>query len=66
MLPGSAVFETISEEEHTGVIHSPVFHISPVAVSNGVVSFTENGAPAKLLYGQHDFKVKSQNPDRKP
>ena len=57
MPPGSAVFETISEEEHTGVIHSLMFHISPVAVSNGVVSFPENGAPAKILYGQHDFKV---------
>lgn len=62
MPPGSAVFETISEEEFTGVVHTAALHYSNGEAAyesvSGVVSLTEDGQPAKLLFGTRDFKVR--------
>jgi len=55
--PGTAVFETVSEEVYEGVIQTPMYNISPLVLSSGVVSYQCDGAPAKLLFGEHDFKV---------
>jgi len=54
--PGTAVFETVSEEVYEGVIQTPMYNISPLVLSSGVVSYQCDGAPAKLLFGEHDFK----------
>lgn len=57
MPPGSAVFETISEELYNGIVVCPLQQISPQAVTNGVLSFREDDQPAKIMFGQHDIKV---------
>ena len=55
--PGSAVFEVVLEQEHTGIVLSPVQHFSAAAATSGVIAFKEDERPAKILFGEHDFKV---------
>ena len=57
MPPGTAVFETVSDEVYEGVIQTPMYNISPLVLSSGVVSYQSNGNTVKLLFGEHDFKV---------
>lgn len=57
MPTGSAVFETVSEQEYRGVVHSPVQHFSAAASTSGVIAFQEGDSSAKILFGEHDFKV---------
>lgn len=57
MPPGSAVFETISTETYEGVIHTPMYNISPLVLSSGVLTYEANGVSSKLLFAEKDFKV---------
>lgn len=58
--PGTAVFETVSTEEYEGVIQTPMYHISPLVLSSGVLSYRINGAWARLLFSENDFKVNAK------
>lgn len=62
MPPGSAVFETISENEYVGVVRAPLQTHGPAASTSGVIDFEEDGQPAKILYGEGDFKVSTLRP----
>ena len=58
MPPGSAVFETISEETYEGVIHTPMYNISPLVLSSGVLTYDVDATQSKLLFAEKDFKVR--------
>ena len=58
MPPGTAVFETISSETYEGIVHSPMYNISPMVVASGVIQYEVEGTSSKLLFGDKDFKAR--------
>ena len=52
---GSAVFESIPEEQFHGVVQTRL-EKSYGATSSGVIAFEEEGSPSKLTFGEADAK----------
>lgn len=57
MPPGTAVFETVSQESLEGIVLTPMYNISPQVQSSGVILYEVDGISTKILFGEKDFKV---------